>query len=53
LWRLFDIVPGLDFLHLDTKSRLVRSTVTAYDDALISHAENISNTMEYVMCGFC
>lgn len=22
LWRLFDIVPGLDFLHLDTKSRL-------------------------------
>ncbi|GFG33000.1 hypothetical protein Cfor_09657 [Coptotermes formosanus] len=22
LWRLFDLVPGLDFLHLDTKSRL-------------------------------
>ena len=29
LWRLFDLVPGLDFLHLDTKSRLVRTVLTA------------------------
>lgn len=29
LWRLFDLVPGLDFLHLDTKSRLVCTPLTA------------------------
>ena len=29
LWRLFDLVPGLDFLHLDTKSRLVCTVFTA------------------------
>ena len=29
LWRLFDLVPGLDFLHLDTKSRLVCIALTA------------------------
>jgi hypothetical protein len=30
LWRLFDLVPGLDFLHLDTKSRLVCTALTAW-----------------------
>jgi len=29
LWRLFDLVPGLDFLHLDTKSRLGKGQAVA------------------------
>lgn len=29
LWRLFDLVPGLDFLHLDTKSRLGKGQAMA------------------------
>ncbi|XP_067006548.1 RNA-binding protein 45 [Anabrus simplex] len=29
LWKLFDLVPGLDYLHLDTKSRYGKGQATA------------------------
>jgi hypothetical protein len=57
LWRLFDLVPGLDFLHLDSKSRLVCIALTAWhmftlcsnESYLRLHTPEVLNTTE--LCG--
>jgi hypothetical protein len=56
LWRLFDLVPGLDFLHLDTKSRLVCTLLPAWHTfayfmfhwivSKFAHTEKVLNIIE-------